>query len=206
MRLMTEFHSHGKLVKCLNPSFIVLIPKREDTSDLNDFRPISLISGVYKIITKLLCKRLSRVLESIISEQQSTFIGGRQILDSVVILNETIEDIKKKKRKTSSLLFKIYFAKAYDSVDWGYLEMLMESFNFDNKWIGCIMECVSLAQASVLVNGSPSGEFSLGRGLRQGDLLSPFLFLIAAEGLNILVSKAVNQDLFAPAEVGKDKV
>lgn len=157
MRMMKEFHTHGKFVKCLNPSFIILIPKKVKSLALVDYMPISLISGIYKIISKILSIRLSKVLGSIISEQQSAFIGGRQILDSVVVLNEAMDDIKA--RKDKCLAYKIDFAKAYDSVEWGYLRIIMERFNYDNKWIKWIMECISSARASILVNGSPTEEF-----------------------------------------------
>lgn len=68
MKMMEDFHRNGKLVRGLNPSFIVLIPKKDDASQLNDFRPISLIRSLYKILAKVLAKRFSRVIGSIISE------------------------------------------------------------------------------------------------------------------------------------------
>lgn len=111
--------------------------------------------------------------------------------------------IQRKGGGGKGFVFKIDFAKAYDSVDWGYLRSLMHGFNFNAKWIKWVMECVTSAHASVLVNGSPSREFRLQRGLRQGDPLSPFLFLLAAEGLSIMMSNAVERRLFGPVEVGK---
>jgi hypothetical protein len=92
--------------------------------------------------------------------------------------------------------FKVDFEKAYDFVDWGYLDVVMERMSFPSLWRKWIRECVSTATASVLVNGSPTEEFRLFRGLRQGDPLSPFLFLLAAEGLNILMKAMVDSQLF----------
>ena len=94
------------------------------------------------------------------------------------------------------------FEKAYDSVDWEYLDSVMGKMAFPVLWRKWIKECVSIAKASVLVNGSPTNGFSLEKGLRQGDPLSPFLFLLAAEGLNIMMPAMVNANLFEGFAVG----
>jgi hypothetical protein len=94
------------------------------------------------------------------------------------------------------LLFKVDFEKAYDSVDWGYLDSVMGRLSVPTWWRKWMKECVCTATASILVNGCPTDVFALKRGLRQGDPLSPFLFLITAEGLNAMMSEAVNQNLF----------
>lgn len=204
LRMLGEFQIYGKIVKGLNPSFIALIPKKEGATDLCEYRPISLIGSVYKILSKILATRFSKVIGRVISVNQSAFIGERYILDGVVILNEAIEEAKR--RHLKRLLFKIDFAKAYDLVEWRFLEEMLNFFNFDRRWTRWIMECVSTAHAFILVNGSPSGEFKLERGLRQGDPLSLFLYLLVAEGLNILVSRAVENGWFKAAKLGCDKV
>jgi len=90
------------------------------------------------------------------------------------------------------MLFEVNFEKAYDSVDWGYLDAVLERMAFPVLWRKWIREFVSTATASVLVNGSPTAEFKMFRGLRQGEPLSPFLFLLAAEGLNMLMKAMVD--------------
>jgi hypothetical protein len=107
-----------------------------------------------------------------------------------------------RKAKKELLLFKVDFEKAYDSVDWDYLDAVQRKMNFPPLWRKWMRECVCTATASVLVNGSPTDEFSLERGLRQGDPLSPFLFLLAAEGLNVMMKAMVEGNRFSGYSVG----
>lgn len=108
--------------------------------------------------------------------------------------------------KKERFVLKLDFAKAFNSVDWDYLLDMLGRMKFLERWVGWIRTCISTATANVLVNGSPSGEFELGRGLRQGDPLSPFLFLVAAEGLNLLTKRAIKEGLIKPTLVGRNKV
>ncbi|PNX68012.1 cysteine-rich receptor-like protein kinase, partial [Trifolium pratense] len=177
MRFISDFHRNGRLTKGLNATFIALIPKVDSPQRLNDFRPISLVGSLYKILAKVLANRLRLVMGSVVSASQTAFVQGRQILDGILVVNEVVDEARKSKKEL--LLFKVDFEKAYDSVDWGYLDSVMGNMGFPNLWRKWIKECVCTATASVLVNGSPSDEFPLERGLRQGDPLSPFLFLLA---------------------------
>ncbi|MCH79399.1 cysteine-rich receptor-like protein kinase [Trifolium medium] len=200
MRFCSEFHRNGRLAKGLNATFIALIPKVASPQRLNDFRPISLVGSLYKILAKVLANRLRNVMGSVISESQTAFVQGRQILDGILIANEVVDEARRAKKEL--LLFKVDFEKAYDSVDWGYLDAAMGRMGFPTLWRKWIKECVCTATASVLVNGSPTEEFPLERGLRQGDLLSPFLFLLAVEGLHVLMEAMVERNLFTGYNVG----
>ncbi|GKV52656.1 hypothetical protein SLEP1_g59229 [Rubroshorea leprosula] len=141
-------------------------------------------------------------MSEIVSETQSAFVGGRQLIDSVLVLNEVVDEIKNKKQP--AFVFKADFEKAYDCVDWSFLDWMMDSFGFGIKWRGWIMECLSTARISILVNGSPTREFEVGKGLRQGDPLSPFLFLMIGEGLQGLVQKAVTEGMLHGIVIGKN--
>ncbi|GAU14347.1 hypothetical protein TSUD_309070 [Trifolium subterraneum] len=202
MRFITEFHRNGKLSKGINSTFITLIPKVDSPQKLNDFRPISLVGSLYKILAKVLANRLRTVIGSVISETQTAFVKERQILDGILIANEVVDEARKSQKEL--LLFKVDFEKAYDSVDWGYLDMVMRKMSFPRLWRKWMSECVCTATASVLVNGSPTDEFPLERGLREGDPLSPFLFLLAAEGLNVMMSALVQSNLFQGYSIGAE--
>ncbi|GAU21951.1 hypothetical protein TSUD_110910 [Trifolium subterraneum] len=157
LRFFHDFHNNSRLVKGLNCTFIVLILKVDAAQKLSDYRPISLVGCVYKVLAKVLSNRLSKVIGSVISDKQSTFVQGRQILDGILIANEVVDEAKSKKKEL--LMFKVDFEKSYDSVKWSYLLFVMHKMNFPLKWRRWIYECIRSASASVLVNGSPTEEF-----------------------------------------------
>lgn len=203
INFFNEFHKNGKLVEGINSSFITLIPK-ENPKWVTDYRPISLVGSIYKILAKLLSHRLKEVMPHIISETQTTFLSGRNILDGVLIANEVVDGWKKAKKK--GLIIKLDFEKAYDSINWGFLFCMTSQYGSGNKWISWIKECVTSARISVLVNGSPTEEFSPQKGLRQGAPLSPFLFNLVTEGLHILLSRAQALGLVQGVKVGSNGV
>jgi len=178
MRFLVEFHRNEKLTKGLNSAFIALIPKFNSPQRLNDFRPISLVGCLYKVLSKVLANRLHVVIGSVVSDSQSAFVKGKQILDGILIANEAVDEARRSWKEM--LLFKVDFEKAYDSVDLKYLDAVMVQMNFPTLWRKWISECVGTARASVLVNRSPTYQFSIEWGLKQGDPLSPFLLLLAA--------------------------
>jgi len=134
-----------------------LVPKKDNTSNLNEFRPISLVNCTYKILSKILVNRLKKVLPSVIDVNQSAFLSGRGMLDSILVANETVDYLKKEKK--SGVFVKVDFEKAYDSVDWKFLYYMMGRLGFNYKWIKWIKACMELATVSILVNGSPTEEF-----------------------------------------------
>ncbi|GKV40773.1 hypothetical protein SLEP1_g48376 [Rubroshorea leprosula] len=201
---VVDFQRNGKLVRGSNASFIVLIPKKDNPIRIEDYRPISLIGCMYKLISKLLANRLSKVIEGLIGENQSAFIAGRLLVDSVIVANETIDEIKQKKKRC--FIFKADFEKAFDKVSWDFLDYMMSRMGFCDIWRKWIKECLSSSTVSVLVNGSATKEFKVSKGLRQGDPLSPFLFLIVAEGLNGIINSAVSKSLFNGVQVGSSNI
>ncbi|GJR11897.1 RNA-directed DNA polymerase, eukaryota [Tanacetum coccineum] len=189
-----HFYKNGFCHKGGNSSFIALIPKKQGANMVNDFRPISLIGSLYKIITKLLANRLAFVINELVSDCQSAFISKRHILDGPFILNEVIHWCKAKKK--NSMIFKVDFEKAFDSVRWDFLEDVMKNFGFGPRWCDWIMSCLKSSKGSVLVNGSPTPEFHFYKGLKQGDPLSPFLFILVMETLHLSFENVVKAGLF----------
>nr|GEX70849.1 RNA-directed DNA polymerase, eukaryota, reverse transcriptase zinc-binding domain protein [Tanacetum cinerariifolium] len=162
-------------------------------------RPISLIGSMYKIISKILANRLVVVLGGLVNGIQSAFVADKQILDGPFILNELVQWCKKKKKQ--SLVFKVDFEKAYDSVIWDHLDDIMRKFCFGEKWCMWIQSCLRSSRGSVIVNGSHTEEFQFYKGLKQGDPLSPFLFILVMESLHISFQRVVDVGLFKGNEL-----
>ncbi|GKC06801.1 RNA-directed DNA polymerase, eukaryota [Tanacetum coccineum] len=193
------FFNSGSLPRGCNSSFIALILKIQDAKVVQDFRPITLIGSVYKIISKILANRLSQVIYDLISEVQYAFLANRQILDGPFILNELISWCKSKKNK--AMVFKVDFEKAYDSVRWDYLNDILCKFGFGDRWRMWINGCLNSSMGSVLVNGSPSSEFQFFKGLKQGDPLSPLLFILVMESLHISFNHVLEARLFTGVSI-----
>ncbi|GJW89740.1 RNA-directed DNA polymerase, eukaryota, reverse transcriptase zinc-binding domain protein [Tanacetum coccineum] len=137
---------------------------------------------------------LVNVLGDIVNEVQSAFIAERQMLDGPFILNEILQWCTKKKKKT--LIFKVDFEKAFDSIRWDFLDDVLKEFGFRCKWRNWIQSCLTSSKGSILVNGCPTNEFQFYKGLKQGDPLSPFLFILVMESLHLSFQRIVNAGMF----------
>jgi hypothetical protein len=189
-----EFFRTGSLPEGTNDTSIVLIPKSKDAVSLKDYRPISLCNVIYKIISKCMANRLRPVLDEIISPSQSAFIPGRMITDNALMAFECIYALQTNNNKAGEFCaYKLDLSKAYDRVDWTFLERSMRRLGFADKWIDWIMACVTSVRYAVRLNGSLLEAFHPTRGLRQGDPLSPYLFLLVAEGLSVLIDHEIRE-------------
>ncbi|XP_057545956.1 uncharacterized protein LOC130824951 [Amaranthus tricolor] len=201
---VTQFFRVEGSLRHLNVTWVTLIPKKDSPTDIEDFRPISMVGCIYKIIAKILSSRLKDVVTPLIDESQNAFVRNRQILDGVLIANESLRWLKK--NRISGALIKIDFKLAYDSIRWSFLRKVLEKLGFGRKWIAWIMECVSSASMSILVNGSPLRPFKMEKGLRQGDPLSPYLFILVTEALIYFLKQAHDMNMIEDVRIGKAKV
>ncbi|KAL2934380.1 LINE-1 retrotransposable element ORF2 protein [Bienertia sinuspersici] len=172
-----DFFCSGKILKEINCTRISLIPKVSLPCSVTDFRPIACCNTFYKCITKIICNRLKLVLPDLISDNQSGFIKGRQIIHNVSIIQDLVGMYNRKSTPPSCLL-KIDIRKAYDSVCWEFLDEMLHAFGFPDNVIGWIMACVTTPYFSLSFNGASYGFFKGKKGLHQGDPMSPLLFVI----------------------------
>ncbi|GJT53982.1 putative RNA-directed DNA polymerase, eukaryota, reverse transcriptase zinc-binding domain protein [Tanacetum coccineum] len=187
-----EFFRNGTLLKEINHTIIALLPKVKSPSRVNDYRPISCCNVLFKCISKIIANRIKHSLKTIISPNQSAFIPGRSITDNILLTQELMHNYHLE-RGTPRCAFKVDIQKAYDTVDWDFLRIILLGFGFHQKMVSWIMECVTSTSYSICVNGSLHGYFKGKRGLRQGDPLSPYLFTLVMEVLTLMLQRKVQQ-------------
>ena len=150
----------------INHTYISLIPKTNNPKNPSDFRPISLCNVILKTITKTVANRIKKVLPNIIHENQSVFLPGRLITDNSLIVFETLNYIKKPRKKDNGFVgIKLDIAKAYDSLEWDFIESTLKAMGFPNNIIHVIMHCIRSVSFSILLNGQPTDPFYPNRGL-----------------------------------------
>jgi len=180
----------------LNAAYVTLIPKKVDAMTAKDFRPISLVHSFTKLITKILANRLAPFSDSLVSTNQSTFIRGRCIHDNFILVQQTVKVLHR--QKVPSLFLKLDISKAFDSVSWSFLLEVLQHLGFSLPWCNLVSNLLSTSSTCILVNGEPGEILQNQRGLRQGDPLSPMLFILVMDVLNTLFAKAGNEGLLQP--------
>ena len=157
---------------------------------------------LYKILAKVLSNRLKVLLPDLISENQSAFVPGRCITDNVLVAFEVLHHMKRSKTgQRGEVALKLDISKAYDRVDWNFLKQRMRSMGFCRTWISWIMMCVRTVSYEVCFNGSSIGPIIPERGLRQGDPLSPYLFLLCVEGLSDSINIAATNGVINGSKI-----
>ncbi|CAH9105008.1 unnamed protein product [Cuscuta europaea] len=183
-----------KLADNINITNIVLIPQKDKPECMGDWRPIALCNVVYKFFSKVLANRLKGMLDNLVVECQSAFIPGRSIIDNIIVAFETQHFLKRKSTgKEGFIALKLDMSKAYDKVDWSFLDKILIKMGFHGCWVRMIMECVKTVKYYIQFDGDFLGPIIPGRGLRQGDPVSPYLFILIAEGLSALIRQAEKQ-------------
>jgi hypothetical protein len=190
-----DFFTSGRLLRQANHSIITLVPKSANVTSPSDFRPISCCNVIYKVIAKLLAGRLACTLPTIISPLQNAFLGGRFMSDNINLVQELLRQYGRK-RSSPRCLLKVDFRKAFDSVQWVFLEQLLLQLGFLGRFVSLLMQCVSTVSYSVAVNGDLHGFFMGKSGVRQGDPLSPYLFICCMEYFSRMLTLASQQPGF----------
>ncbi|GJW40184.1 hypothetical protein Tco_0066029 [Tanacetum coccineum] len=194
--VICEFFRNGTLLKELNHTIIALIPKVKNPTRVVDYRPISCCNVLFKCISKIIANRIKHSLMTLVSPNQSAFIPGRSITDNILLTQELMHNYHLD-QGTPRCAFKVDIQKAYDTVDWNFLRLVLYGFGFHERMIAWIMECVTSTSYSICVHGSLHGYFQGKRGLRQGDPLSPYLFTLVMEVLTLMIKRKVQEsDLF----------
>lgn len=189
--VVKEFFSSGKMLGELNNTIISLVPKSKSPRKVFDYRPIACCGVVYKCISKVITNRIKGVLGELVDSNQGTFIGGRQISDNILLIQELMNGYNWKKKRVKRCAFKVDIQKAYDTVSWDFLKFSLEQFGFHSKMVHWILVCLSSASFSINVNGNSFGFFKTKRGLRQGDPVSPYLFTIIMEVFNLTIKRQI---------------
>jgi len=192
--------NNGRMLKQWNYTSITLIAKKRAPETVEDYRPIALCNMVYRFTSKILANRLKEVLPRLVGVHQSAFVQGRRISDNILLAHELCHNLHLE-RGRGRMCIKLDIRKAYDSISWSFLEGVMERFGLPRKWRRLILACVE-ASFVVTVNGANSAPFMGRNGLRQGDPLASYLFVMCMEVLSEMVKEAIGNGKVEPIKYG----
>lgn len=166
---------------------MVLIPKKADATEVHAFRPICLQNCCIKTVTKILTTKLQSQIKQLVDIDQTGFIRGRSITENFVYAMDLVQYCHKRRRLT--MVIKLDFAKAFDTISWEALETVLLARGFNQKWRRWMANILQSSKSEVLVNGCPGPWINRKRGLRQGDPISSYLFILLADVLQVLITK-----------------
>uniref|UniRef100_A0A803QEM9 Reverse transcriptase domain-containing protein n=1 Tax=Cannabis sativa TaxID=3483 RepID=A0A803QEM9_CANSA len=206
LAMISHFFRTSELLKVINDTSIILVPKKESPVLVTDYRPIALCNVSYKVISKVIANRLRYILEKIISPNQAAFVKGRHIAENSMIAREIVHSMSKKKGKRGFMMIKLDMEKAYDKMEWDFILSVLQCLRFPNIFIKWISSCIMVNEIKLLLNGSVAGRIKPERGLRQGDPLSPALFILGADVLSRLIIDKVDKGLIKGFCMGRNGV
>lgn len=196
--LIHDLWRNPEKLKLVNQTTITLIPKVETPTRLVEFRPISLCNVSYKIVSKIIANRLKGVMNDLIRLNQCSFIKGRQSCDNIFIVQEAIHSMRQKKKGNEFVAVIVDMEKTYDKLDWDFIRFTLQGIGLGDQLVNLIMSCIQTASMRVAWNGQLSDVFYPLRGARQGDPLSPYIFVLCMERLGQLIQYEVQEGHWEP--------
>lgn len=204
VRCCQNFMATGELPYDVNKTIVCLIPKTKQPQKMTDLRPISLCNVLIRIVSKVMANRLKECLPLLISDKQSAFVEGRLLTDNALVAFELNHYIRRKRQGANGVVgFKIDVSKAYDRLEWHFLESMMVKFGFSEIWRERVMACITTVKYSFIKDGEIFGDVQPQRGIRQGDPISPYLYILCAEGLSAMLRRHEEMGLLHGCSVAR---
>ena len=186
-----SFFDSSSMLREINSTYIALVPKNANPSQVKDYRPISCCNTIYKCISKVLANRMKTCLPFIISSNQSAFVPGRLMAENILVAHEIVKGYSCK-RISPRCSMKVDIMKAFDTISWDFIRNALYAFGFPSNFTDWIMACITTTSFTVAINGSFEGFFQGGSGIRQGDPISPYIFVICMQVLTSLLNGLKN--------------
>lgn len=189
------FFSSNTMLSGINATNIAIIPKTDNPTAVSDYRPISCCNVIYRCITKILANRIKPVLCSIISPNQTAFLPNRNITDNILLTHELLKGYNRKHISPRGMM-KLDIKKAFDSIEWLSIVAVMTRMGFPETFMAWIYTCISSPTFTIMINGHGAGYFSSSRGIRQGDPISPYIFILVMEMMSCILKDRVENKRF----------
>ncbi|XP_061350360.1 uncharacterized protein LOC133295534 [Gastrolobium bilobum] len=200
---ITGFFNNPEGIKSVNDTLLVLIPKVDIPEKIDQMRPIALCNVLYKATTKIIVNRLKGVMDKLVSPFQTSFVPGRVIHDNIIIAQEMTHSMNRLAGKKAYMSIKIDLAKTYDRLNWNFIYQVLLEAGIPLDMAEVIRACITSPRFQVLWNSSRSDPFYPSRGIRQGDPISPYLFVMCMDKLSHLIAGAVRAKRWKPMRASR---
>ena len=201
---MRQIFQNLALIHEVNGTLLSLIPKTEKPENLSHFGRIGFCNVKYKLVTKTLATRLKEFMPTLISQCQSSFVPSRQSSDNILIVQEVVHSMQRRKGKLGYMVIKVDFEKVYDTLNWSFMQSTSIDVGIQNNLIKLILECISSSTMSLLWNGGQTNSFKPSRVIHQGDPIFPYIFVLCIENLSQLINSIMEYKLLFPIKLARN--